>query len=195
MKYKSLIIFVLALFAFTACKQAETEEVPSEEVAETAAEETTDHTETFNRRLEVIRAFIKGHSDENLEAQAATLADTVKWSSARYNDGWQGKEELMAALKGYHDNFDGITYTEGIVLPNQPGPGFFSGNAYASDGTANSGANAIRCYGTWNATHTETGKAIGVKWFAVLSFNEDDKIAMFTDYWNVDGLAAQIAAD
>ena len=193
MKNTSLLILVLALLAFTACKQAESSEVTEEVAEEITAEKAEDHTDTFNQRIEVIRAFIKGHADENLEAQAATLADTLKWSSARYTDGWQGKEELLAALKGYHDNFDGITYTEGIVLPNDTANGFFSGNAYSTDGTVNSGANAIRCYGTWKATHTESGKPIGAKWFAVVSFNDDNKIAMFTDYWNIDGLAAQIA--
>ena len=193
MKNTSLLIFVLALFVFTACKQAEKSEVASDETEEVTVEKTEDHTATFNARIEVIRAFIKAHTDENLEAQAATLADTVQWNSPRYNDGWQGKEAFLAALKGYHDGFDDITYTEGIDLPNDTGNGFFSGNAYSSDGTVNTGANAIRCYGTWKATHTESGKPIGVKWFAVLSFNDDNKIAMFTDYFNVDGIAAQVA--
>ena len=193
MKYTTWLIFVLALFTFIACKQAESSQVTEEVTEEETAEKPEDQTDLFNERIAVIRAFIKAHSDEDLEAQAATLADTLKWSSARYNDGWQGKEELLAALKGYHDGFDDITYAEGIVLPDNTANGFFSGNFYSTDGTVNSDANGIRCYGTWKATHTETGKPIGAKWFAVLGFNDDNKIAMFTDYWNLDGLAVQLA--
>ena len=190
-----LLILVLALLTFTACKQAET----NQETADTepaATEESVDHTATFNDRIAVLRAFTKAHSDEDLEAQRSMLADTLQWSSARYSENpWAGKDAYVEALKGYHDNFDDITYTEGIVLPNDTASGFFSGNHYATDGTVNSGANAIRCYGTWHATHTATGKKIGAKWFAVISFNDDNKIAMVTDYWNVDGLAAQLAEE
>ena len=186
-----LLIFVLALLTITACKQAETNQENATEEEEVVVE---DHSATFNERLAILRAFTKAHGAEDLAAQAAMLSDTLKWSSARYSDSpWVGKDEYIAALKGYHDNFDEITYTEGIVLPNATGVGYFSGNQYSADGTINTAANAIRCYGTWHATHSASGKKIGAKWFAVISFNDDNKIAMVTDYWNVDGLAAQLA--
>lgn len=188
-----LLIIVLALLTFTACKQAETNQ---EAVSEEVEVEEVDYTDTFNERVAILKAFTKAHSDEDLEAQSAMFADTVKWSAPRYSENpWQGKDELMAVIKGYHDNFDNITYTAGIVLPNNTGNGYFSGNQYSTDGTVNTGANAIRMYGTWKATHTETGKTVGVKFFSVASFNEDNKIAMMTDYWNVDGLAAQLAEE
>jgi len=194
-----LLIFVFALLTLTACKEAETntEAAAPEATTEAAAEESTDHTATFNARMAVLEAFFNAHGNEDFEAQSAMIADTVKWSSPRYSadNAWQGKDEFMAAIKGYHDNFENITYTAGIVLPNDTGNGYFSGNQYSSDGTVNSGANAIRCYGTWNAVHSETGKAVGVKFFTVASFNDDNKIAMMTDYWNVDGLASQLAAE
>lgn len=198
MKNKLLSITILALLTLTACKNAETtEETNAEEITEVEVQETTDNTATFEKRMAVLRAFLKAHTDEDLEAQSALISDTLKWSSPRYSEiPFQGKEQFMAALKGYHDNFDNIAYKEGIVLPNNTGNGFFSGNVYASDGsTMNSGANAIRMYGTWTATHTESGKSVGVKFFSVASFNDDDKIAMMTDYWNVDGLASQLAKE
>jgi limonene-1,2-epoxide hydrolase len=49
-------------------------------------------------------------------------------------------------------------------------------------------------YGTWTATHTESGKEIGVKFFNLSSVNEDGKIVQSSDYFDVNGLAAQIAA-
>lgn len=83
-----------------------------------------------------------------------------------------------------------------IKETNNIGNGFFSGNAYASDGTTiNTGANALRMYGTWHATHVESGKTVGVKWFGVASFNDDDKIPMITEYWDVNGLAVQLAEE
>ena len=198
MKNQLLSIIVLALLTLTACKQAETTENATDlEVAtEVEVEETVDHTATFNKRMGVLRAFIKSHTDEDIEALSGYIADTIAWSPPSYSKNpWLGKEEYMAALKGYHDNYDNITYTEGIVLPGTTGLGFFSGNVHSADGTVNSGGNAIRSYGTWHATHTTSGKSIGVKWFSVTSFNEDDKIVMVTDYWDVNGLAAQIAEE
>ena len=195
MKIK-LILIMLALLTFTACKEAANTETTEVETTVDTEVEMTDNTDLFNTRLGIIRSFVEAHSKEDLEAQGALLADTLKWSPPGYSDSpWIGKDEYLAALKGYHDNFSDITYTEGIVMPNQTGPGYFSGNHYSSDGTVNSGANAIRCYGTWKATHDESGKSIGVKWFGVVSFNEDNKIAMMTEYWNVDGLEAQISGD
>lgn len=188
-----LLIIVLALLTFTACKQAETNQ---ENTSEEVEVEVIDNTDTFNVRVAVLKAFAQAHSDEDLEAQTAMFADTIKWSSPRYSaNPWKGKEELLALIKSYHDNFDNITYTEGIVLPNNTGNGFFSGNQYSTDGTVNTGANAIRMYGTWKATHTETGKSVGAKFFTVASFNEDNKIVMMTDYWNADGLAAQLTEE
>lgn len=198
MKNQLLSIIVLALLIFTGCKQAETaeKEMETEVATEVEVEEVVDHTATFNARMGVLRAFVKAHSDEDLEAQSALISDTLKWSPPSYSENpWLGKEEYMAALKGYHDNYDNITYTEGIVLPNNTANGFFSGNQYSSDGTVNTGANAIRSYGTWKATHTASGKSIGVKWFSVTSFNDDNKIVMVTDYWDVNGLAAQLAEE
>jgi hypothetical protein len=189
-----LLIFVLALLTITACKEAERDQETA--TKEVEVEEVADHTDTFKKRMAVLQAFVKGHSDEDLEAQAALISDTVKWSSPRYSENpWKGKEELLALIKSYHDNFDNITYTEGIVLPNNTANGFFSGNQYSSDGTVNTVANDIRMYGTWNATHTETGKPVGAKFFSVASFNEDNKIVMMTDYWNADGLASQLTEE
>lgn len=192
-----LLIFAFALLTFTACKQAETSENIATTEVSTEVDNTIpeDNSATFNARMAVLKAFFKAHGDEDLEAQSSMLADSMKFSSPRYSSDnpWQDKNEFLTVIKGYHDNFENISYTEGIVLPNNTGNGYFSGNQYSSDGTVNSGANAIRCYGTWNAKHTETGKAVGVKFFTVASFNEDNKIVMMTDYWNVDGLAAQLA--
>ena len=188
-----LLIFVLALLTITACKEAETNKENT--VTEEVEREVTDHTDTFNQRMEILHAFFNAHGEENLEAQLAMLSDTLKFNSPRYGSEWQNKEAFAEVIKSYHDNFDDITYTAGITLPNNVGNGYFSGNQYSTDGTVNNAAAVIRCYGTWNATHTETGKAVGVKFFTVASFNEDNKIVMFSDYWNVDGLASQLAQE
>jgi hypothetical protein len=52
----------------------------------------------------------------------------------------------------------------------------------------------IRVYGTWTATHTETGKEIGLKFFNLTTINAEGLVIESSDYFDVNGLAAQIAA-
>ena len=80
------------------------------------------------------------------------------------------------------------------MLPAGPAGTFYAGSVY-SDDEPSMDPNGIRQYGTWTATHKASGKKIGVKWYAIASFNDDNKIAMVTEYWDVNGLAAQLAAE
>ena len=50
----------------------------------------------------------------------------------------------------------------------------------------------MRVYGTWKSTHTETGASVYNKWYGVINFNEDNKIATFSDWMDVNGMAVQI---
>lgn len=189
MKKQLISLIVLALFVLVACKESATQEQ-----SETAEQSAPDYA-AFNKKVAVIRAFFKAHGDEDLAAQSALLADTMKWSPPAYNGNkWLGKEDLVAALKGYHEGFDNIKYHEGIVMPDSTVNGYWSGSVFPQ-ANANASANVIRVYGTWSATHTESGKTIGVKFFNLSTVNEDGKIAQSSDYFDVNGLAAQIAAE
>jgi len=189
MKKQLISLFVLALLVMVGCKETATME--ENETTEQSAPDQA----AFDKKVAVIRAFFKAHADEDLEAQNAILSDTMKWSPPDYNGNqWLGKEDLMAALKGYHDGFDNIKYHEGIVMPDSTANGFWSGSVFPGT-NATASANVIRVYGTWSATHTESGKEIGVKFFNLTSINEDGKIVQSSDYFDVNGLAAQIAAE
>ena len=189
MKTKLLSLALLAIVALFGCKQAEEseEEMATEEVS------SPDYAE-FDRKVEVIKAFYEAHCNEDLEAQAALLSDTLQWSPPYYNGNkWLGKEELMAALKGYHDAYDNIRYEPGVVTADDVVGGFWSGSVFPEDGAATS-PNVIRIYGTWTATHTESGKEIGVKFYSLGSVNEDGQIVSASDYFDVGGLTDQIEA-
>ena len=70
----------------------------------------------------------------------------------------------------------------------------WSGSVFPKE-NASSAPNAIRQYGTWTATHTESGKEVGVKWFALGFINNDGNIVRWSEYFDVNGLAVQIAAE
>ncbi len=178
-------LMVIALLAVISCKQTTTS--TETETTDTNEESALDHA-AFDKKVETIRAFFQAHCDENLEAQSAMLADSVLWSPPSYNGNkWLGKEEFLAAIKGYHDGFDNIRYQEGVVTADSIVGGFYSGSHYPKE-TATKSPNVIRVYGTWTATHAESGQEVGVKFFNLTSFNEDGKIATMSDYFDLSSL-------
>jgi limonene-1,2-epoxide hydrolase len=191
MKKLSILAVLLFFISLGACKEAADKEAVVEEV-ETETVEAPDYA-AFDAKVATIRSFATAHGAENLEALDALLADTLKWSPPQYNGNkWLGKADLLTALKDYHSNFDNIKFTEGITLADTLAGGMWSGSVYP-EATASVNPDAIRVYGTWTATHTASKKEIGVKWFGLFWMNEDGKIVMFTDYFDVNGIATQIA--
>lgn len=190
MKTKFFGLALLAVVALFACKQA----------AETETETVVEEVETkpdyadFDRKVAVIEAFYEAHSNEDLEALSAMLSDTLQWSPPSYNDNkWLGKEELLNALKGYHDGFDNIKFTSGIITADDTVGGYWSGSVFP-EATASTTADVIRVYGTWHATYTETGNEIGLKFYSLLGVNEDGQIVSASDYFDLGGLMAQATA-
>ena len=184
MKNQLISLITLALLTLVACKQpVAVEESESPDYA------------AFDKQVEVIRSFYQAHSDEDLEAQRAMTSDTMQWSPANYNGNkWLGKEDFLNAIKGNHDAFDNIKYTEGIVTPDSIVNGFWSGSLYPKE-NVNNNPGVIRVYGTWTATHTESGKETGVKWFSLMRVNTDGKIVSASDYFDVNELAVQKATE
>ncbi len=189
MKTKLLGMMLLAVLTLIGCKEQASQ---TEMAAETM--DTPDYAD-FDKKVEMIRAFYQAHCNEDLEAQSAMLSDTMVWSPPAWNGNQMlGKEDLLAALKAYHDNYENIQWHEGIVMADSTVNGYWSGSVFP-EATATSVADVIRVYGTWTATHTESGKEIGVKFFNLTTFNEDGLVVNSSDYFDVNGLAVQIAAE
>ena len=187
MKKTFLTLGVLGLLALNSCKEA----APAEEMT---PQETPDYA-AFDAKVAIIQAFYKAHEAENLEALGNLVADTIKFSPPYYNGNqWMGKEDFMAGLKAYHDHYDNIRFTPGVITPNASEGAYWSGSVFP-EATATIKPDNIRVYGTWNSTHTETGKEVGVKYFALIVVNDEGKLAMASDYFDYNGLAAQIAAE
>ena len=188
MKTKLFTLVMLAVLTLFGCKEQATEPEMAQEESEAP-----DY-DAYDKKVAVIKAFDQAHCDEDLAAQGAMIADDMKWSPPAWNGNqWLGKEEFMAALKGYHEGFENIKYTAGIDMPDSTVGGFWSGSVFPKE-TATTASSVIRTYGTWTATHTESGKEIGVKFFSLASVNDEGKIVQSSDYFDVNGLAAQIAA-
>ena len=194
MKKLFLSLMAIALLFFVACKESTTSESSeAEEITEVAKVAEAPDYDLFNSRVETMRAFYKAHENEDMETIRSLLADTIKVSPPDYNGNQMvGKDEFIAVLQNYQDNFDNINFTEGISLGDIQEGGFWSGSVYPEE-SASVSADALRIYGTWKATHTESGKEIGVKYYSIAWVNDDGKIAQYTAYYDANGIAAQLA--
>ncbi len=191
---KNLIFSILALAILTlvACKQQVEKE--GDQISENVVTELPDYV-AFNQKVVTLRSFIKSHSDEDLNALKELLADTLKWSPPAYNGNQiLGKNDYLNVLEGYHQDFENIKYDEGIILGAIKESGWWSGSVFPKE-NASSSPDAIRLYGTWTANHTESGKEVGVKWYAIFWVNDAGKIAQITEYFDVHGIAAQLSEE
>lgn len=187
--YLTSIILIL-LITLISCNEATKEKAVEVDELEVEAPDY----EAFDKKVAVLRSFIRAHEAEDLEKQKSLISDSMAWSPPMYNNNkWLGKTEYVAALKSYHTDYDNIKYAEGIVLADSTVSGVYSGSVFPQN-TATTDPGAIRLYGTWTATHTATKKPIGVKWYGIGWVDDSGQISMFTEYWDVHGLAAQIKA-
>ncbi len=195
MKNQLYGLIVITLLTFTVCQPPSNEQ--SSDLAAAEESKGSDYA-AFEKKAETLRAFFKAHGDEDLEAQKAMISDTLRWSPPYYNDNeWLGKEDWVAALQTYHNDYENIEFQEGDLDGATGGTitnGIWSGSVFPENEATNS-PDVIRSYGTWTATHTETGKDIGVKYFALVWINDDAMIAGYSEYFDVHGLAAQLAEE
>ncbi len=177
MRNQLLSLFVLSTLFLVSCQEApktETAEVP-----DYAA---------FDKKVEVVRSFYKAHSAEDLTALSNLFADTLKWSPPYFNENkWRGKTELLAALKSYHDNYENITYTEGLVRPDTTAGSYYAGSVFPKE-TASSSPVNIRSYGTWTGIESKTKQSVGIKYYSLIALNDDGKIVVYSDYFDINSL-------
>ena len=176
---KKLIYLILsAPIIFSSCNQA-----PAGPSAEDQA--------VFEKNIATFQSFAQNFNEENLDGLMSFVADSVKWSPPYYNENkLLGYDDFSAAVTGYFDNFEDITFVEGKGLIGSD-KGFWGGSTFSS-GSADPNPNILRVYGTWMTTHTATGAPANNKWYAVISFDEDGKIATFSDWMDVNGMNVQI---
>ncbi len=150
----------------------------------------------FEKQIETFNAYRKAFNDENIDDLMATMADSLKWSPPQYNGNQiLGYEDVKSQFQAYFDQFDDITFSEGEGLVNKNAPAYWAGSAFSSgkgEQGASSSPNIMRIYGTWSGIHTESGAKVYNKWYGVLNFNSDSKIADISDWMDVNGMQVQI---
>ena len=145
----------------------------------------------FQAQIETFKTFTNGFFNEDIDLTMSVMADSVKWSPPNYNGNQLiDSDGLRAAGISYFEGFDGITFNEADGLVGSDNA-YWSGSLYSA-GETNTDPSVMRVYGTWSMTHTETSAPVSNKWYGVLTFNEDGKIAVFSDWMDVNGMQVQI---
>jgi len=177
MRNQLLSLFVFSLLLLVSCKEADkTDATPAPDYA------------AFDKSVAVIQAFFKAHCAEDMNAVANLLSDTLKYSPPYYNENkWLGKTELLAALQAYQDNYENITYTEGLVRPDTTAGSYYAGSVFPKETASDKPVN-IRCYGTWTGIESKSKQQVGIKFYSLASVNADGKIVTYSDYFDINSL-------
>ncbi len=145
----------------------------------------------FEQQIEAWNTYTTGFLNEDIDQVMSVMSDTLQWSPPQYNGNiLLGYEDAKSQILEYFENFEDITFNpaEGLIGSDYA---YWSGSLY-SEGETNTEPNVMRIYGTWTSVHSATGAKTGTKWYGVLNFNDDNKIATFSDWMDVNGIQVQI---
>ena len=97
---KKIFLMFFVSFLFVSCQDSNNSEM------NTTSEE---NQAIFDRNVASFRSFVKGFTDEDIDAQMALFADSAMWSPPQYNGNeWVDMVAFKEAILGYHQNFDNI---------------------------------------------------------------------------------------
>ena len=145
-----------------------------EKKEEEASKKSTEMKGLYEKNLATLKAFTSAFEKEDLNAMAAQVADTAKWSAPAYGDTVNTKAHWMESLKYYLDNWSNLHLTNGQFLPG------IDQATHELDGS-------VRYYGRWDGVHS-SGVATQVYFYGTYDFNKDNKIISGADYFDLGGL-------
>ncbi len=169
---KAIIVLTVALMA-VACNQStqQSETTPKDE---TASASDTAMQSAYEANLATYKAQVAAFEKEDLDAWAATVADSAVWSSPLYGDTITTKAHWVASTKYDFDNFSNLHLTQAQFLPG------VDSATHQPDGS-------VRYYGTWTGTYS-SGKPVSLKFYGTYDFNKDHKIIYGADYYDAGGM-------
>ncbi len=164
-------LMILLFFFFVSCET-------------TTVDNTSKNQEIFNRNIDTFKKSLEAFYAEDIEGFMDAFSDTLKWTGPdkKLMSEVDSKLDLQEALVGYTTLYDNHELRNTL---------YFAGSVYASSGEVSDDPNAIRVYGDWHHTHTESGKDVSHKWMAVIWFDEAGKIHQFNDFFDVAGFLVQ----
>lgn len=128
----------------------------------------------YQQNLATLKTFVADFEKEDIEGEAAQIADSAVWNSPAYGDTVHTKKHWLESHKYYMDNWSNLHLTNGQFLPG------IDSVTHEFDGS-------VRYYGRWDGTHS-SGIVTQVNFYGTYEFNADHKIISGSDYFDLGGL-------
>lgn len=140
-----------------------------------------DYLMEFEKNTETAKAYFKLHEAENAEAMFEYLHPDIEWHMPAYGAPMGGIDDVKAAIVGYQENFDELSFTANYWLPG------VNTETGIPDGST-------RVYGTWTAIHNVTGKKVELTIYTSFEF-KDGKIFRGGDWFDLGGMMNSLMSD
>lgn len=128
----------------------------------------------YEKNLATLKTFIADFEKEDIEGQAALIADSAMFSSAAYGDTVHTKKHWLEGQKYFMDNWSNLHLSDAIFLPG------IDSATHQFDGS-------VRYYGFWGGVHS-SGYTGQVKFYGTYDFNKDNKIISGNDFFDLGGM-------
>ncbi|MEO8112058.1 MAG: hypothetical protein ABI594_18560 [Ginsengibacter sp.] len=140
----------------------------------TASQQSDDMNALYEANLATLKTQIGAFEKEDVNAWAATIADSAVWLSPVYGDTITTKAHWEESIKNIMDNNSNLHLSDAQFLPGV-------------DSATQKPDGSVRYYGTWHGTPT-SGKEVSVKFYGTYDFNDNHKIISGDDFYDVGGL-------
>ena len=128
----------------------------------------------FEKNTQLAQDYFNQFEMKNEDAVFEYLHPDIEWHMPVYGMDMGRIDEVKAAIKGYHAEYDDLKFTADYWLP---GVNIETG---IPDGST-------RVYGTWTSTHKRTGKKTNLTSYHSFEF-EDGKIIRGGDWFDLGGM-------
>lgn len=173
---RKLTVCCIALLSLMACNQKSS----TENAGKMESGKDSDAKAKFEKNLATVKASVTAFENKQMDAFAATLADSAVWVPATYGAVAGKKEDYNKDSKWYWDNFDSIKLVDPIYLPG------IDSATHEFDGS-------VRYYGTWTSK-SKSGVKTSLNYYATFDFNKDNKIVYAAEFYDAGGLMNAIKA-
>lgn len=130
--------------------------------------------ELYQQNLSTIKTFIADFEKEDIDGQAALIADSARYNSAAYGDTIHTKKHWLEGQKSYMDNWSNLHLSDAQFLPG-------------IDSTTHEFDGSVRYYGFWGGVHS-SGFSGQVKFYGTYEFNKDHKLISGDDFFDLGGM-------
>lgn len=163
---KTLVAFCFTLLVM-GCKQSEKKE-------EVTINKDADMQALYQQNLATVKTMVADFEKEDIDGEAAQIADSAVWNSPAYGDTIHTKKHWLESHKFYMDNWSNLQLSNAQFLPG------IDSVTHQFDGS-------VRYYGRWDGVYS-SGLPTQVNFYGTYEFNADHKIISGSDYFDLGGL-------